>query len=142
MQLPHISRLYLTLRDVNMATMLHLIPSWLPQFDDLVADIGRPHPVSLAQKLDISERTIYRYMSQPDSVPRPVLLSLYWLSRWGLSSLDAELHNRAQVHYGLSQALKRENAALRAAFDSPVQAPETDSDLSHENVIFPARFHG
>lgn len=124
------------------ATMLHLIPAWLPEFDDLVVDIGRPHPSSIAKSLGVTERTVYRWLSDPQSAPRPAIISLFWLSRWGLSRLDAELFNRSQVYWGHAQALKKENAALRAAFDSPAQAPETDSDLSHENVIFPARLHG
>lgn len=122
------------------ATMLHLIPAWLPNFDDLVVDIGRPHPSSIAKSLGVTERTVYRWLSDPQSAPRPAIISLFWLSRWGLSRLDAELFNRSQVYWGHAQALKRENAALEAALldhDTPQESPPPPF-----NVVFPKRFHG
>lgn len=46
--------------------------------------------------------------------PRPVLLSLFWLTRWGMSLVEAEALNLAQLHMGMTRALKSENAALRS----------------------------
>lgn len=121
--------------------MLHLIPNWLPLFDDVISDIGRPHPQALAKSLGVTERTVYRWLSEPDHAPRPATLSLFWLSRWGLSTIDAELFNRAQVYLGHAQALKRENAALMAALHGP-DAAESAEVPPPSNVVFPKRFHG
>lgn len=36
------------------------------------------------------------------------MLALFWLSRWGLSTLDCDMHHRAEVYQGLAQAMERE----------------------------------
>ncbi|WP_367068621.1 hypothetical protein [Oryzisolibacter sp. LB2S] len=75
-------------------------------FDDLGAS-----PAQVAKLLGITERTMRRYL-QADDAPRPVLLALFWETRWGRSAADCDAHNYAQVQHGLAQALQSQNARL------------------------------
>lgn len=91
--------------------MLHKLPRDIPPLSILLDDIGRPHPAKLARALGVTERTIYRWV-QLDHAPRPVLLSLFWLTRWGVSIIDADLYNGAQLNASYVLALKQENGRL------------------------------
>ena len=84
-------------------------PRALPPFDTLYADlrITGATPEVLARYLGVSLSTVYRWMAGAEP-PRPALLAMYWISRWGLSELDAELFNRAQLLQGLADARARE----------------------------------
>lgn len=44
---------------------------------------------------------------------KPVLFSLWWLTRWGMSALEAEQFNRAQLSHQLAQAYSRELEQLK-----------------------------
>jgi hypothetical protein len=92
--------------------MLHRLPRRLPPLGVLLDDIGRPHPSSLAAALDVDVRTVRRWL-KADTAPRPVLLALYWLTRWGCSDIDAELHNRAATFALLADAQSRELTRIR-----------------------------
>lgn len=84
-------------------------PRALPSFDTLYADlrITGATPQVLAKYLGVSLSTVYRWMAGVEP-PRPALLAMYWISQWGLSELDAELFNRAQLLQGLADARARE----------------------------------
>lgn len=83
----------------------------LPPFSLLLADLPAP-PAQVARHLDLSAATLARYAAT-DSAPRPVMLSLFWESRWGRSAADVDASNTAATYYQRAAALERENAALR-----------------------------
>lgn len=92
--------------------MLSKLPKHTPPLGVMLADLGNPHPLHIARALGVNERTVRRWVSS-DQAPRPVLLALFWLTRWGSQWLDADLFNLARTHIGLSEALQKELALLR-----------------------------
>lgn len=78
----------------------------------ILADIGAPRSVHLARALDLSRASIDRYTAA-DQAPRPVLLSLWWLTRWGQSSVDCAAVNDARLQADRAAILTAENARLR-----------------------------
>lgn len=78
----------------------------LPSLTEMAIDL-QATPAELASYWGVSKSTAYRWLSVGNA-PRAAMLALYWLTRWGLSELDADTHNRANVFEGLAQALQRE----------------------------------
>lgn len=81
-------------------------PHRLPTFRAIVEDL-EARPADVAQALGVGVSTVYRWWQQ-NNAPRPAMLALFWLSRWGQSAIDCDMHNRATVFEGLAQALERE----------------------------------
>lgn len=81
----------------------------LPTFEQIYDDlrISGATPEILAKFLGVSLSTVYRWLGGQEP-PRPAMLAMYWITKWGLSELDAELYNRAQVYQGLADANARE----------------------------------
>lgn len=102
--------------------MLCRIPRQLPPFILMIEDLGNPKPAELARALGVTKRTVFRWLSAPDDVPRPVLLSLFWLTRWGMSAVDAEAMNSARLHAGMVAGLRLEIDRLRAELARVVAA--------------------
>jgi hypothetical protein len=93
--------------------MLCRLPRHLPPLSLMLADIGSPSPSAVARALGVSARSVRRWVAVDDA-PRPVLAALFWLTRWGVSAVDAEAHNAAVLAASYVRALKDENGALRA----------------------------
>lgn len=51
--------------------------------------------------------------NRTDAAPRPVLLALFWETRFGRSLLDADTHNGFMAWKQHAAALDRENTMLR-----------------------------
>lgn len=85
----------------------------LPSFMQMLEDLRVKRPEELAEAMDVHPKTVRRWLDS-QAAPKPVLLALYWLTRWGSASRDAELFNRAQVYQGLAEAQGRELKALKA----------------------------
>lgn len=77
----------------------------------MVEDLRLSAP-GLAELVGVSTSTAYRWLAA-GTAPRSVGLSLFWLTRWGAHTLDAELFNRATVYQGLAEAMSRELWALQ-----------------------------
>lgn len=89
-------------------------PKALPPFAVMVDDIPGAHrPDAVGCHLGVSGRTVDRWRAS-DTVPRAVLLALFWETRWGLSALDCALVNGERVQRAYAGSLARENAMLRA----------------------------
>lgn len=82
----------------------------LPSFEQLLADLPAT-PDQVARHLGISPRTLRAYM-RAGTAPRPVLLALFWESRWGRSAADTEAANYGAIYYRKAMGLKRQNEAL------------------------------
>jgi predicted DNA-binding transcriptional regulator AlpA len=93
--------------------MLHLsrLPraGELPSFKQMMDEGGSVKPRDLAKALGVSERQVFRWIKS-GTAPKPVVLALFWVTRWGLQWTDAEVFNLAQLHMGMSDALRGELA--------------------------------
>lgn len=86
-------------------------PRRLPALPFLLHDMPTSR-ANLAAHLGIGLRTLQRYEADGQA-PRPVMLAMFWETRWGASQADADLYNNAQVLRHQVAGLTRENAALR-----------------------------
>lgn len=86
--------------------MIKKMPRRLPTLADMMEDLSAT-PAEISRVLGVSLSTVYRWLAVGNT-PRPHLLALYWVTRWGLSELDAELHNRANLYETLSQSLTQQ----------------------------------
>lgn len=95
--------------------MLNRLPTpvQMPALSLLLDDLGSPAPRLLALALGVRPSTLKRWITM-DQAPRPVLLALWWLTRWGLSTADAEAWNLAQLRCAEAAAWRAEAQALRA----------------------------
>lgn len=93
--------------------MKYLAPRTPPALSQLLPDLGNPSPREIARFLNVTERTVFAWKAQ-DKAPKAALLALFWESSYGLSAINAELHNAALVHKQYADALSRESDNLRA----------------------------
>jgi hypothetical protein len=87
-------------------------PLSLPIWHTLLEDLGRPPAPRIAKALGLGVRTVHRYNAQ-GSAPRVVCLALFWLTRWGRSSVNAQAINDAVMAVQLAESLQREAKLLR-----------------------------
>lgn len=83
----------------------------LPHITYMVDDLPANRE-QIARHLDISPRTLDKYIVAGQA-PRPIMLALFWETRWGRSAADCEASNYAAMRAGRTNALERENAELR-----------------------------
>jgi len=83
-----------------------------PSLAMLLEDIGNPPARAIARALHVSERTVFRWL-RDDEAPRPVLLALFYLTRWGHSWVHTQAHNDAVLYAGLASCREREIAELK-----------------------------
>jgi hypothetical protein len=95
--------------------MLNLIPRHTPPLSVLMDDL-RLTPASMARVLQVSERSVYRWMSK-DHAPRAVMLSLFFVSRWGVGLVACESENAARMWAGFARCLMAERGAGVPLFD-------------------------
>lgn len=93
--------------------MLNRLPrgTQLPPLSCMLDDIGNPRPRDLARALGVTERAVRRWQDQ-DQAPMPVMLAIFWLTRWGHSAVDCDAHNAAVLHAVAAEGMRREVAAL------------------------------
>lgn len=99
-----------------MNLQLHSIdhaPGSLPIWHTIIDDLGNPPPARVARVLGIGLRTVYRY-NQTGEAPKVALLALFWLTRWGRSSVHAQATNDALVAVGYVQSLRAQVGQLES----------------------------
>lgn len=89
-------------------------PASLPIWQLILDDLGCPPVPRIARTLGVSQRSVYRWNRQ-GSAPRMACLALFWLTRWGVSRVDAQAVNDARTACGMLACLQQENAQLRQA---------------------------
>lgn len=94
------------------ASMLCRLPAGVPSLGHLLSDIGNPSAYYLGRAMHVSTEEAARWIAE-DHAPRPVMLSLFWLTRWGTSIIDAEAQNAAAHQARLAAASRQEAAQLR-----------------------------
>lgn len=62
----------------------------------MLADLGHPPPAAVASALGVNLRTVRRWIAA-DLAPRPAMLALYWMTRWGQSQIECEAVNDARI---------------------------------------------
>lgn len=89
-----------------------------------MADDVQCSRTALAVALGVSRSTLHRWIAD-DSAPRAACLAVFWLTRWGASTLDADAHNAAVHSAALARALRdelikaqRQIARLQRAIDA------------------------
>lgn len=83
-----------------------------PPLSYLLDDLLTRDRAAIARHLGLSTATLARYEAA-DQAPRPVMLALFYESRWGYSVLETTAHNGALYARQEAQGLARENATLR-----------------------------
>lgn len=87
--------------------MLNRLPRYLPSINDLLHDIGR-HPDDVAKAIGVSIRSMSRYR-KTGRTPRPILLSIWWLTRYGQSTIFCDLTRENATLRGLVRCLQGNN---------------------------------
>lgn len=85
-------------------------PNSLPSLSILVDDLP-DSPAAICAELEISASTWKRYL-RADWAPRPIMLSLFWETRWGRSAADCNAANDATVNAQHATMLREQNARL------------------------------
>lgn len=88
------------------------MPRFVPPWDTLMDDLGRPAPELVARALGVGRSTVYRWNSA-GAAPRAASLAVFWLTRWGRSEIDARATNDALMALQLVRSLTDDLAALR-----------------------------
>lgn len=103
--------------------MPHRLPRQFPSFGTLVDDVLCSRR-ALAIVLDVHPRTLQRWIDADDA-PRTAILAVFWLTRWGVSTIAADAHNAATAQAGLAAALRvelmkaqRQIARMQRAIDA------------------------
>lgn len=95
-------------------------PRETPPLSLILDDIGQPAPAAVARALGVSPATVARWM-RLDDAPRPALLALFWLTRWGMSIVDCEAVNAATMHAQQARGLTDELRRVREQIERLVQ---------------------
>lgn len=79
-----------------MKNTLHGLPRALPPLSMMLAALGQPTAAQVGTALCVHPRTVRRWIAC-DGAPRPVLLSLFWLTHWGQSAVESAAINHARA---------------------------------------------
>ena len=87
--------------------MLHLLPKPrdVPSLETMLGDIGSPDAKALAKALGVTPRTVRNWRSA-GYAPMPVLLALFWLTKWGQQWIHIDLYNTNQMHANQSNVYR------------------------------------
>ena len=91
-------------------------PKNLPAFSVLIDDQGKMHPAKmkvLSDYLGVSVQTFKRWLKSDDA-PHAARMALWWVSRWGSQTIDAEIHVDRQRLSAQVRGLQEANANLQA----------------------------
>ena len=77
--------------------MLTFAPDYIPPLQLMLDDLGAPSNLDVAVTLGCTPRTVARWVAHGEA-PRAESLGLFWLTRWGQSSVDCAATNDAR-HY-------------------------------------------
>ena len=86
-------------------------PRHLPQLLTMLDDIPA-NDKEIAKHLGLSLTTFKKYRRN-EQAPRPVMLALFWLTSWGMGTIDAELVNRERFARQALEFSRLEVLALR-----------------------------
>ena len=90
---------------------MHHTPRHLPQLLTMLDNIPASEK-EIAKHLGLSLTTLKKYRRN-EQAPRPVMLALFWLTSWGMGTIDAELVNRERFARQALEFSRLEVLALR-----------------------------
>jgi hypothetical protein len=85
------------------SNMLCRLPTAMPEFALILEDIGNPTAEHLAYVFQVHAQTARRWIRE-NQAPQSIMLSLFWITRWGMSVAHADAHNDAVRLAGLARA--------------------------------------
>lgn len=94
-------------------SMLMKLPKYVPPLDELLYYTHRPTAAALAKAMGVTESTAKRWIAKNEA-PKSVLLALFWLTRWGMQWVDADLYNEAQLHFAMNRCQARQIRDLKS----------------------------
>lgn len=113
--------------------MLNRLPRQLPPLSLILEDLGRPTPAAIAAAIGAPERSVRRWIAT-DHAPRPAMLALFWLTRWGMSLVDCEAGRLADLHGAMARCRQAELDELRGVLARVLRI----ADLGAANDPHPA----
>lgn len=114
--------------------MPHRFPRQFPSFATLADDVQCSRS-ALAKVLDVHPRTLARWI-ETEAAPRAAVLAVYWLTRWGMSQLDADAYNSATLSAALAASLERELIASQRQVSRLRRALDAAPTISANSPIY------
>jgi hypothetical protein len=112
------------------------VPARVPVWELILDDLGNPSPSRIAKVLGVGRSTVYRW-NQLGRAPKYASLSLFWLTRWGRSTLNAQATNDAITACGYVDSLRREVVRLEGNIRhlSQLSTGASNDPLNHRHII-------
>ncbi|TFZ02095.1 hypothetical protein [Ramlibacter humi] len=70
------------------------LPSGLPSFQAILEDLGQPDAEAIGAGLQVHPTTVRRWLRDGDA-PHAIKLALFWMTRWGISTVEVNAQNDA-----------------------------------------------
>jgi hypothetical protein len=74
----------------------------MPPLKAMLYDIGSPSVKEIAKALRVHETTVRKWL-RTDEAPHPVMLAIFWMTRWGVSAIDCDAHNAAVLSASIAR---------------------------------------
>jgi hypothetical protein len=101
-------------KEAMRVSMLARLPDPTPSLSVMLQDLGCPGANLLAHVFEVSQATAASWISK-DQAPKAVLLSLFWITRWGASLAEANAHNDAVAAAAKARLLREQVEALQGS---------------------------
>lgn len=112
--------------------------SHMPAVSFMLHDIPA-NTAQIAKHLDLKESTLKTYL-KTGFAPRPVMLALYWETKWGVSNGNVQAHNDAVMQASVAASYKRQVEKLSGVIWSLEQELAQDSGTRPANLpVFQTR---
>lgn len=109
------------------------VPAKLPHLHTILDELGLPDK-QVAHFLDVTPKTVDRWRKSGQA-PRPVMLALFWESRWGQSAANCEAVNYGRMQYMQCLALKLQIRRMQTQIDK-LEHLLDESGFSSANAPF------
>lgn len=103
-----------------------LIPRSLPALSTILTDLNWPCARSIADYLDVTPRTVYRWMLD-DKAPRAALVALWSLTTWAQSAAECQAVNDATLQACIANAHAAESSRRLAQLEHLLQVGDFGS---------------
>jgi hypothetical protein len=118
-------------------SLLDRVPTRLPGLPTLLEDLGGPDAEALAAALQVHATTVRRWLRKEIETPYVVRIALFWLTRWGVSSIEANAHNDALQSARVAALRELEASELREQLAKVVKLADFGSANDPAQPITP-----
>lgn len=84
----------------------------MPSLDAILQDLGQPDAEAIGAGLQVHPTTVRRWL-RDGNAPHVAKLALFWMTRWGISTVEANAHNDAANSARIASLREQEAAELR-----------------------------